>query len=397
MLSGEPRLVCYACQKPQVTCVCGAIPRIDNRTFVHVLQHPRERTHPFGTARFARLGLSHSDVRVAWDANVRETERPSWLPSDAVLLYPSPDARDLRELAERDRPTHLVVLDGTWSTARTLYRDKAWLKSLPAYRLSPDRPSRYRIRREPHADYISTIEAIVQALSVIEPDTAGLSGLIDAFDRMIDRQITLVGNGRDVRRLAPRRPIASRRIPRALAEHFDRVVVAYVESARENPTAPRELVQCAAVALRSRASFERLVRPSFALPDERHLAHMRLLASDFERAVNRPTFDAEFRHFLEAAAPSPIVLTWNPGALDLLRDAATPSTEFGAATETSVSRLSLKSAYRSVYQDSAGSLDEVIVHDALTVEPESFTGRAADRVAQAIAVARHLHELTTRA
>jgi len=51
------RETCLRCFKPRVACVCDTIARVANRTEVIILQHPRERGHPFGTVRFARLGL----------------------------------------------------------------------------------------------------------------------------------------------------------------------------------------------------------------------------------------------------------------------------------------------------------------------------------------------------
>jgi DTW domain-containing protein YfiP len=186
-----PRAHCHRCHKPQLTCVCASILPVDNRTRVLVLQHPRERLHPIGTARFASLGLLNARVEVAWNAAHHEEVAPGWLPEGTALLYPAADAHDLRELPQAERPAQLLVLDGTWHTARTLYRDKKWLHALPHYRFLPAQPGRYRLRREPQADYVSTIEAIVEALSILEPETTGLDGLLAAFDAMIDRQLSL--------------------------------------------------------------------------------------------------------------------------------------------------------------------------------------------------------------
>jgi hypothetical protein len=41
---------------------------------------------------------------------------------------------------------------------------------LPRYAFEPDSPSEYRIRREPREDYVSTVEAVVQALGELEGD-----------------------------------------------------------------------------------------------------------------------------------------------------------------------------------------------------------------------------------
>jgi DTW domain-containing protein YfiP len=110
-------------------------------------------------------------------------------PPRTALLFPSTDARDLRTLSPEEHPRGLVVLDGTWSQVRSLYRENPWLDALPHLALSPAAPSRYRIRRAPRPEYVSTIEATVAALRILEPDTPGLNGLLEAFDSMIEAQI----------------------------------------------------------------------------------------------------------------------------------------------------------------------------------------------------------------
>src|SRR5690606_3295960 len=122
-------------------------PRIEPRTGLTVLQHPRERRHSIGTARFVELGLGgrihcpvHTDRTLAC--------RPE-LPEGAALLYPGEGSRDLAELAPEERPQHLVILDGTWNHAKRLWRANPWLEDLPHVRINPAEPSRYRIRREP--------------------------------------------------------------------------------------------------------------------------------------------------------------------------------------------------------------------------------------------------------
>lgn len=192
----EARPTCYRCWRPTVACICADVVAVANRTPVVIVQHPRERRHPFGTVRIARLGLRRVDVHVANSVLAervvqpgrRETECPPCAPPGAALLFPSADATPI----EAARPSALVVVDGTWPTARRLVRDNAWLQALPRVRLAPARPGRYRIRRAPRPAFqLSTIEAVVEALRILEPDTPGLDDLLAAFDRMIDRQIEL--------------------------------------------------------------------------------------------------------------------------------------------------------------------------------------------------------------
>jgi DTW domain-containing protein YfiP len=384
-------------------CLCARIPRVDNRTDVLVLQHPRERLHPIGTARFARLGLLRSRVEVAWNAGVREEQPPSWLAPGAALLYPSPGARELSELAPAERPQQLLVLDGTWRTAASLYRDKTWLRGLPHVRLSPSAPSRYRLRLQPLRDYVSTIEAIVEALRVLEPELVGLEALLGAFDSMIDEQLEHVLRRAGPRRERVRRPEALRRLPQAITDGFERIVLVHAESVpwpgSERAAGPgaaqhvlerdgkpaRALVQVSARALRSGAERQWHVLPATGeLPSAAMLAYMQLTAEDFTEAVELPAFCAQWDAFLRAASSEPIAAAWNQSTLELL-----------ARAEASLpAQLVLKSAYRGRCGRAHARLEDVLAAEGLQLAPNALRGRAARTIAGAAAVAQHLYALS---
>ncbi len=176
------------------------MPEVANRTRITIVQHPRERFHPIGTARIARLGLANASVLVPRAVAPRSLRIPLELAPGSALLFPGPGARDLAELRPLERPSGLVVVDGTWSQARALLRENPALRLLPQVSLRPRAPSRYRLRKQPRRHFISTIEAIVEALRLLEPETSGLDGLLGAFDRMIDEQAVYAHR-------SPRRPL----------------------------------------------------------------------------------------------------------------------------------------------------------------------------------------------
>lgn len=380
MTQAEPRDLCFRCDKPRVVCVCARVPRVLHRTPITVLQHPKERAHPIGTARLVRLGLANARVEVAWNANEVETLAPPWLAPGTGVLYPGANARDLASTPPGERPRALIVIDGTWHTARTLHRDRKWLHELPHFRLAPESPSRYRIRREPSRHAVSTLEAILEALRVLEPDLSGADRLLAAFDGMIDDQLGYMGRSAGRTRKKERRPRGSRRLPRAVVEQFGELVVAYGESARPDPRGPRELVQWAAVRLADGATFERFLRPTFGLPGARHLEHMELREGDFADAIPAAQFQKEWTAFA-SRFPGALVAAWNQTTLDLL----------GAALGTEPSRAALKGAYRSSHALHSGSLEEVADRERFPTEAFGFRGRAARRLGAAVAVARALH------
>lgn len=186
------RAACYRCFKPQVACICASIEPVANRTGIIILQHPHERFHPIGTTRIARLALARVRVEACAPWADGEAIRAR-LPARAALFYPGPGAVDLGALAADERPRHLVLLDATWFHAKKLYDAHAWLRALPHVSVTPTQPSRYRIRREPKPHCLGTLEAIVEALRILEPETRGRDGLLRSFEAMIARQAAYTG------------------------------------------------------------------------------------------------------------------------------------------------------------------------------------------------------------
>ena len=148
----------------------------------------------------------------------------------AGLLYPGPAALLISDLPAEQRPEQLVVLDGTWPNVKTLLSGIPALQTLPRYRLAPSAPSRYRIRREPNATSLSTIEAAVAALRILEPETDGLDRLLRAFDTMVENQLAHPGSASG-QRFRERRVRSFSNIPLALQGDLKNIVVAYGEAA----------------------------------------------------------------------------------------------------------------------------------------------------------------------
>jgi DTW domain-containing protein YfiP len=194
---------CYRCFKPTSHCVCERILRVENRTPIHIVQHPRERFHAIGTARFARLGLARVSLVVPGDSLRRNLRVAPRTGAGIGLLFPGTGSRPLEGLLPEERPAELIVLDGTWSQARRLYEHNEWMGGLTHFSLSPEEPSRYRIRKAPRHSHVSTLEAIVLALRELEPGLLGLDELLSAFDGMIDAQV--LHTSRNPRH-RPRRP-----------------------------------------------------------------------------------------------------------------------------------------------------------------------------------------------
>jgi DTW domain-containing protein YfiP len=63
----------------------------------------------------------------------------------------------------------IVILDGTWSQAKTLWWRNAWLLKLPRLVLKPKLRSRYdAIRKEPRTGCLSSVETVGEVMNVLE-------------------------------------------------------------------------------------------------------------------------------------------------------------------------------------------------------------------------------------
>jgi DTW domain-containing protein YfiP len=373
--AGE-RPTCYRCFRPEAHCLCAAIPAVDNRTPVVILQHPRERTHPFGTARLSELGLRQVQVLVDHAGRLRRDPAPLGPLDGAALLYPASDARDVTSLAPEEMPRRLLVIDGTWHHARTLYRDIPVLGTLPHLTLPGHLRSAFQIRRQPDVHCLSTIEAVVFALRALEPDTTGLEQLLASFDVMQGRQLAQPRSVGRTRKVTRQR--ASRAIPRRLVEGYASLVVAYVESTLEPSVPGRRLLCCAAEKPATGERFHRVLQhPGLS---DAHLAHLELDNADLERGVSPEQFQREWASFL---GEGDNLAAWNQSTLDLLCDAA------GAAR----AGVALKAAYHNLRRF-RGSLEDVVRLEQLMDDGPGrphARGRAGARLCNAVALARFLH------
>jgi DTW domain-containing protein YfiP len=182
-----PRVQCPRCQRPEGHCLCHLIPCLLSQTRVLILQHPSEAGHALNTARLAHLGLSNSQLVVA------EAVDPAlWTAHEgrACVLFPGDGSSPLK--ADAGEALQLIVLDGTWRKARKLLHLNPALAALPRVSLSQVVPTRYRLRKAPGPEALSTIEAIVQALDVIEAPVS-FQPLLAPFEALIEGQIQAMG------------------------------------------------------------------------------------------------------------------------------------------------------------------------------------------------------------
>lgn len=316
----ESREMCWECRRPMRVCYCAAVQPVETRTRVVILQHPRESDVPINTARIAELALSNSTLHVGLDF-ARDASLAAALSdpaAPAVLLFPSDDAKDLA-LEAPPGPVTLVVIDGTWWQASKLFKLNPFLQALPRYGLAPSAESRYRIRREPAAHCLSTIEALEAALSLLEGRAGGFPELLKPFDAMVETQLDFVNREHRPRHRRSVEPKLRPLVAPALSERPESMVIGYGEANAWPYGSPGthlpEVVHWAAVRPATGERFEAYVAPSGPLAPSFE-AHSRLVANQILGGESRVDFARRLNAFLR---PDDVLVSWGFYASELLR------------------------------------------------------------------------------
>lgn len=158
-----------------------------------LLQHPDEARHALNTGRFAALGLRKADL---WVGETFPALAELIAEHRAVLLFPGAAAIVATNLAidhQGDAKAPLLIVpDGTWKKARKLLYLNPELERLPRVAVPDGPPGRYRLRKAPSAQALSTVEAVVRALNALEPP-ASFDELLAPFEALIASQIAEMG------------------------------------------------------------------------------------------------------------------------------------------------------------------------------------------------------------
>uniref|UniRef100_A0A023GKG0 tRNA-uridine aminocarboxypropyltransferase n=1 Tax=Amblyomma triste TaxID=251400 RepID=A0A023GKG0_AMBTT len=174
------RDLCNKCRRPPSVCWCCSLPEspVMTASKVYILQHPGEVKRNLSTAPMLEAALS-SERCIILRGRRFSRERCRALEdildesasADTILLYPGPEARDVQTLAtvqQRGRGYNIVVLDGTWSQARSLFFNSPQLHSLLQVQVNASQASHYVIRTQPTSECLSTVETVAYALAALE-------------------------------------------------------------------------------------------------------------------------------------------------------------------------------------------------------------------------------------
>lgn len=278
----------------------------------------------------AHLSLPNSELHLGVSFEHHARVRALCAEEGTALLFPGEGAADPATLRGRP-PSTVIVLDGTWSQARKVLKQNPFLHALPRIGLSPALPSNYRIRAEPSVECLSTIEALVHLLGVLEGAPERFLPVLEAFDRMIDLQIAerdrRSGPARRLRPRGPRAPRVDLAVATLRARPAD-VVAVYAQSNDwphdAGPDVRDELLQLVAFRPSTGERFEAFVAPRRPIGAS-VAVRLELPAERILRGEPVAEALARFEAFLR---PADLLCGWGPYAVSVLRAEGAPLRDF---------------------------------------------------------------------
>jgi DTW domain-containing protein len=182
--SVDPR--CPRCGLKPALCMCALLPTINTKTHVAFVTPTVENDKSTNTGRLVRACLSNTSVHF-YGPDLPELPDRVWPEGyRPLLLFPVRGAQPV-STAFLDRPNALIVLDANWRQASRL-RKRFLLSGVAPVTIPDTSPTLYKLRAEPHAGGMSSLEAVARALAVLEGNDVERA-LIDALVVFQDRTL----------------------------------------------------------------------------------------------------------------------------------------------------------------------------------------------------------------
>lgn len=179
---------------------------VRNSIEILILQHPQEAKSPLTTVPLLTQLLGHCTHRVGFSwgslkkALGKKTGEQQVNSAEWVVLFVGtqkkmpkmgPEEKFLildkkGNLKEIETIKGLIVIDGNWKQAKTLWWRNPWLLKIPRMVLNLQNSSLYGdLRREPRKGLVSTLEATAYALEALGEKKEVSEMLIQSFEEKI--------------------------------------------------------------------------------------------------------------------------------------------------------------------------------------------------------------------
>lgn len=163
---------CAGCGLNPELCLCSEIPALTLKTKLCLIIHHRELKRTTNTGRLALKSLSNSEMRIRGEKGKGPLDLSDLLVPNyrTVLFYPGDEAQELTAefVKQSSLPIQLLVPDGNWRQASKVASRHPELQNIERIKISAKNTATQHLRAEHFDEGMSTLEAIAQALGIIE-------------------------------------------------------------------------------------------------------------------------------------------------------------------------------------------------------------------------------------
>ena len=193
---GNRTVRCQRCLLPQKNCLCASLQPQQARSRFCLVMFDTEPMKPSNTGRLIAdilpdtqaFGWSRTEPDPALLAAV---QNPDVQP---LVVFPESYVDAGRPVINQPpmvgKPPLFIMLDGTWTEARKMFRKSPWLDALPVMSVNVTTPSRYTLR-EAHGEGQHCTAEVAAALLAQAGDAAASEALFAHF--LLFRQRYLAG------------------------------------------------------------------------------------------------------------------------------------------------------------------------------------------------------------
>ena len=188
---------CEHCLLPQSHCLCHLIHQAPARSQFCLLMYDTEPMKPSNTGRLIADVLPHTQA-FQWSRTAVDPELLTLLNDPTCqpyIIFPASYAEPERVVKQLPPPEQtagkrplFVMLDGTWTEARKMFRKSPYLDALPVISVDLSRVSAYRLR-EAHADGQYCTAEVAIALLDLAGDTQAAGALGSHFSCFRERYL----------------------------------------------------------------------------------------------------------------------------------------------------------------------------------------------------------------
>lgn len=177
---GHQVIRCPRCRLDKRYCICAWQPTIHHsKVGICLIMYDSEPFKPSNTG-WLIADIVASTYAFSWSrtGNMHELitliSNPCWQP---YLVFPEEYAikeRVTREVQTDKRPL-FILLDGTWTEARKMFRKSPYLDNIPVLSLTPTQSSRYKLRRSKNPEHLCTAEVATLCLKLANENSSAIA------------------------------------------------------------------------------------------------------------------------------------------------------------------------------------------------------------------------------